>query len=352
MKGNHNYQYFMKTRKLIKTICALGAGLFLSFSALGMEHTFYILRNETLDNLTALSKINILIPQAYVLNQNGIMAGFVAPQLLLAAKKSGFKIMPLVTNENFDYLRFHQFLHNTQAQRIALRFMLNACQQNHFYGLQLDFENVHMSDRKALTHFYQLAATTLHKQGFAISFTIVPLTSNQPPASNYLRARFNNWSGAYDYVMMGKISNFVTLMAYDQHTGDTPGPVAGYSWDEQIIRYARQYIPANKIYLGIPTYSGFYFTESNGRTSSALAQISYATAMNLIALHHAQLFWDSQDQVNYTFYTNNDLYEYIFLENVNSFQAKYDLAKRYGLGGISVWRIGTEDPKIWNVLPK
>lgn len=346
----------------IKTLCVLSLGLFLSFTALGMEHTFYILRGDSLNNPSPqspgphlndaqLKKISILIPQAYVLNQNGILAGEVNPQFLAAAKKLGFKIMPLVTNENFDYLRIHQFLHNAQAQKTAIRFMLSACRTNHFYGLQLDFENVHVNDRKALTRFCRLAATALHKQGYAISFTIVPNTSNQPPASNYLRARFNNWSGAYDYVALGKISNFVTLMAYDQHTGDTtPGPVAGYSWDERIVRYARQYIPANKIYLGIPTYSGFYFTESNGRTSSALAQISYDTAMSLINLHHAPLLWDANDKVNYTFYTNNALYEYIFLENAQSFQAKYDLAKKYGLGGISVWRIGMEDPGIWQVL--
>lgn len=337
----------------IKILCAFCTSLFLSCTVFGMEHAFYILRGDTLKNLNpvAIKKINILIPQAYVLNQNGIIAGDVDSQVQASAKEFGFKLMPLVTNENFDYLRVHQFLNNPQAQKTAIRFMLNACKENHFYGLQLDFENIHINDRKALTHFFQLAASSLHKQGYAISFTVVPLLSNQPPSSNFLRKRFDNWSGAYDYVTLGKISNFVTLMAYDQHTGSTtPGPVAGYSWDEQIIRYARQYIPADKIYLGIPTYSAFYFTESDGRITSVLAQISNNVAMNLIALHHANLFWDSLDKLHYTFYSNNTLYEYIFLEDAKSFQAKYDLAKKFGLGGIAVWRIGMEDPKVWDVL--
>jgi spore germination protein YaaH len=42
--------------------------------------------------------------------------------------------------------------------------------------------------------------------------------------------------------------------------------------------------------------------------------------------------------------------KYLFIENAKSFSAKYALAIQYQLYGISVFRIGIEDPGIWNVF--
>lgn len=63
-----------------------------------------------------------------------------------------------------------------------------------------------------------------------------------------------------------------------------------------------------------------------------------------------KLVWDDHSKTAHAIYDHNGLYEYLFLEDARSFQAKVDLAKQYHLLGISVWQIGFEDPKIWNSL--
>jgi spore germination protein YaaH len=62
------------------------------------------------------------------------------------------------------------------------------------------------------------------------------------------------------------------------------------------------------------------------------------------------LHWDNNEKINYAFFTHDWLNEYIFVEDDQSFKAKLDLAKKYNLRGISVFYIGIEDPRIWNVL--
>ena len=47
----------------------------------------------------------------------------------------------------------------------------------------------------------------------------------------------------------------------------------------------------------------------------------------------------------YVMYSNNYMNEYIFVENEKSFNEKLNLAKRYQLRGISVWKLGYEDPE-------
>ncbi len=41
---------------------------------------------------------------------------------------------------------------------------------------------------------------------------------------------------------------------------------------------------------------------------------------------------------------------FLFLEDQRSFSAKLKLAKFFHLRGISVFRLGTEDPRIWQKL--
>jgi len=46
------------------------------------------------------------------------------------------------------------------------------------------------------------------------------------------------------------------------------------------------------------------------------------------------------------------VYEWIFLENSRSFQAKLALMQERKLRGFSAWVLGLEDEDIWGALPK
>jgi spore germination protein len=148
-------------------------------------------------------------------------------------------------------------------------------------------------------------------------------------------------------------------MSYDQHTSlTTPGPIASAAWVEKIILHLLEAIPPTKISLGIPTYSGYWTTNVLGASlvperysfRSKEAQIGYPKLTSLLAQFDQKLIWNKQWQSSYAIYDNHGHNEYIFAENAQSFKAKLALAKKYHLRGISVWKLGLEDPAIWNVL--
>ncbi len=69
-----------------------------------------------------------------------------------------------------------------------------------------------------------------------------------------------NWRGplTHDYKFLGKHADMVKIMAYELHPrkyrNPGPGPQAPGTWLEEIIEYASDKIPTEKLYMAIPTY--------------------------------------------------------------------------------------------------
>lgn len=332
-------------------------------SCFSMETVFYVLHNRTgthqtppttLSDITHhAASINILLSQAYRIDKNGKVAGFINPDILDAATQHSIKLMAMITNAGFDKEQSHKFLSNHTAQTQALNTILTICKQNHLYGIQFDFETIALGDKNALTQFYQSAADLLHKNKLVVSFAIEPTVSDAPFSSEYIRRWYLRLAGAYDLTALGKMADFITLMAYDQHIGRvTPGPTASIDWVDAVIKHTLKFVPANKISLGIPAYSGVWYTgvSSNKEITTQNDSISYADALGILKRNNGHLQWDDVNKENYAFFQRNWLNEFIYLEDARSLKFKLDLVKKYHLRGISFFRIGIEDPNAWNVI--
>ena len=60
--------------------------------------------------------------------------------------------------------------------------------------------------------------------------------------------------------------------------------------------------------------------------------------------------WEDTDQVPFAYYANGGTYEWLFLENARSFEAKLRLMQEKKLRGFSAWVLGLEDDEIWQKL--
>lgn len=352
----------------------------LPIKSLAFEHLFYALRGTDLNHLQSHlavlqqieqqhQKINILVSQAYYIDQHGTVAGKIDPNLLKVAKRYHIRIMPLLTNLKFSQTLLHQFLHDPQAQQRTISTILQLCQQKHFYGIQVDIEHINIIDARAFTQFYQALATALHQHHFAISVAVVPTLQPVPP-NKVILARYNNWSGAYQLEKLAQYSDFVTLMTYNQNGSYRTGPVASISWVKQALTLALRSVPANKLSLGIPTYSLYFRPQlvsfpaspnsdsnlslpNNNQQTLAITtgkQISYQNAQLLLHTQHLHVVWNKKLQISYAVFEQDNMLHFLFLADQHSFAEKLKLAKAFHLRGISVFRLGIEDPRIWQFL--
>src|SRR5690242_14103744 len=346
---------FLKTAFVSFLFLLPGMGTLLAQSY-HSENLFYLggSRESLQSFIQHADQISIVCPAAYGIDSNGVIAGDVDRRVLETAKEKGVKVMPLFAS--FNQKGTHQMLNDPAAKEEAIRLMLFYARQNHYYGWQLDLENINFRDRDAYTAFFRQTADSLHKYGFAISMAIVKFDQPAPDAGNtdYQRYIYENWTGAFDVPAIAAAADFISFMTYDQHIALTPpGPVAGLPWFRNMLQYLLDAgIPPEKISIGIPSYSDYWFPTGDALMGarSTRDEISYADARDLLDRYRTVPQWMEDQQVYYARWEEGGVFNWLFLEEARSFAAKYAVAKQHHLRGISVWLLGTEDPGIWKVL--
>jgi spore germination protein YaaH len=265
--------------------------------------------------------------------------------------------MPLFVNEGFNQPALRRLLSDEMAQRRSIDAMVAACRRHGYWGIQFDVENLNELDRDRFTKWYTAAATALHASGFAISIAVVHRTDEAAGPTAYHRFLQESWRGGYDLAAIAKASDFVSIMSYDQHTRRTPpGPVAGLTWVRENVDYFLRYVPAEKLSLGIPLYGQHWFARADAsipeQVRSWSETVTWRWGTHLAERANAPMRWEETDQVPFAYYPNGGTYEWLFLENARSFQAKLALLQEKKLRGFSAWVLGLEDDDIWMSLPK
>ncbi len=303
-----------------------------------------------------IENISIIAPQVYALSEAGVVWGEVDSRVLRLAEEHNVKVMPLIVNPGFNLNLFHNFLHSEKAKARAIQMMTDLAKKYNFYGWQFDFENIHADDRDLLTEFYKNTAQALHQNGFKLSIAVVPRNSNVGGTTVFHHFLYEYWKSAYDLKALADAGDFISLMTYAEHTRRTPpGPGAGLPWVESMIKFAlNQGISPGKISFGIPSSTLYWhadYSDEKGGYSTGTA-INYAAAEGLIERYNAKKVWLEDQGCYYAMMDNDGIFEYVFLADARSFEKKIELLKKYKFRGISVWRIGREDPATWDILAR
>ncbi|MEN6327846.1 MAG: glycosyl hydrolase family 18 protein, partial [Syntrophomonas sp.] len=149
-----------------------------------------------------------------------------------------------------------------------------------YNGVNLDFEGLGWNEEKTqlaqtqanFTNFATLLSQELKRSSRQLTLTL------HAPNSAYL---------GYDYAALGKVADYIIIMAYDY--GSKPEPVAMI---RQAVETAEFSVPTSKLLLGISVVG----------------------------------------------------------ENPESLQTITGVAKKYKLGGIALWRLGLLNSETWRVL--
>ena len=316
---------------------------------------YYVDRESSYESLVAnIDKIDILGPQVYTVDSLGIVFGSLDPRVKRLADEHGVKLMPLLVNEGFNQPALRKLLADTAARNRATQSLVRLCRDEGYWGIQFDVENVNIDDRDRFTSWYTEAANALHGAGCTISLAVVHRLSDEAGPTVLHRFLQDSWRAAHDLEALAKVGDFVTIMSYDQHTRRTPpGPVSALPWMRDVIEYALQYVPPEKLSAGIPTYGRHWSTQADAgadRVQAGMRSINWSWANALVERHGSTMQWDSTAQVPYAHFSNGGVWEWVFLENARSFASKLALVREKRLRGFSAWVLGGEDPEIWALL--
>ena len=288
------------------------------------------------------NKIDVLAPQVYEVDAKGNLTGKTSEELRAEVSKKKTKLMPLVINKDFNRDTMKAILADTQVQDIIINALINQAKQNNYIGWQFNFEAIDAEYRDLYSLFVERAAEKFKTEQLLFSVAVIPRTSETP--LDLPKGSWQYYAGAYDFIRIGRVADFVTLMAYDQPT--SMGPVADIAWLKSISNYALSQIPKEKLSIGIPMYGWIWDTETRKKIRST----TYEKVLDLVVNKtYTKKGFDTKLGVGWITYTDPVTKKKLKLwyEDINSFNIKYDYIKSLKVRGVSLWAIGQEDERIW-----
>jgi len=306
--------------------------------------------------------LDALSPFWYGVRQDGSLAplkGARDADLLAEARYAGVRVFPTISNQ-YNGDRIHAILNDEVLAAAHRQAIVDEVMRYQYDGIDLDYEGLLSEDKDLFSAWVQALASDLHARGKWLTITVQAKTFDA-----------TGWDGpgAQDYRALAATADELRIMTYGWCWrtgcvgGDPPGPIAPVHWMQRVIAYAKTQTAAENIVLGVHLYGYDWWEESNSLappTPLALEDMTgealvWEQAEALRRTHEAELQWweeDDRGKVQEPWFSYNDDGHVVVFANADSVAARAQLAAEEGLRGIIFWRLGGEDPALWDQLPR
>lgn len=219
-------------------------------------------------------------------------------------------------------------LHDKAAVSSLLDRLENEAAADKAGGLVVDFEDLPATAQPDLLAFLAAARTRCRRHGWTLAVTA--------PVAN------PDWS----LPPLGGAADRVILMAYDEHwqTG-APGPIASDAWFASVMRKAMAQLPAGAAVVGVAAYA--YDWPMGGPA----AVLSIPQAEALAAQNHRRPERDKASGALHFAYASGGVAHQVWMSDATTVRAQIDLAGAAGAKAVALWRLGSEDPRLWSPGP-
>lgn len=291
---------------------------------------------------TKIDGLDIVSPTWFTLsNANGDFNNIASKDYTDWAHQNGYKVWALVDN-NFNRELTSQMLNNPAARANAIDNLIRYAKDYNLDGLNIDFEYMYTREKNLYTQFIRELYQKAKPLGITLSLDVTIIVSN------------SDWSSSYDRKALSQVSDYMILMAYDQHWvgGPTSGSVSQLKWVDENLQKVLLEIPKEKLLLGMPFYTIVWKEayDANGKLVVTSNAVSMQAAEKLVSENNAVKKWDAASGQYFATYNKDGAVYKIWLEDETSIRLRVDLANQYELAGVASWKMGLEKPEIWNII--
>ena len=282
-----------------------------------------------------LAHLTHLVPEWFILqNANGDIDDQSDPTVVTIARQANLPIIPMLTNyrDSWQGGDVRTILRSADRRKTMIDNIVSNLEEHKFQGINIDFEELKNGDRANLITFMTELKARLGPLGLLV-------TQDAPVDDD-----------AYDLKRLAAVDDLVLPMVYDEHyQSGPPGPVASEDWFEAHLDKLAKILPPEKTVIGLGAYGYDWIID---RSTSAEIGFNEVMSRALANAPGSTVEWDA-DQENpvLRYQRNGEKHEIWFLDAVtalNMAQAVHD----GGFKGVGVWRLGAEDPAVWEVLKR
>jgi cellulose synthase/poly-beta-1,6-N-acetylglucosamine synthase-like glycosyltransferase/spore germination protein YaaH/peptidoglycan/xylan/chitin deacetylase (PgdA/CDA1 family) len=246
------------------------------------------------------------------------------------AKQGNLPILAMVTNyrDGWQAGDVHKLLNSRDARENLIDNIHGNLEEHGFAGVNIDLELVKKGDRDKLVNFMRELRMKLNPEGYLVTQAI--------PVDD----------AAYDGRRLAEFNDYIVPMVYDEHyQSGEPGPVASEPWFEEQMNQILKVLPPEKTVVAVGGYGYDWVMGEEGGT-----EVSHGAAMAAARANHGAIQFDPKLKNPVLRYRlDGKLHETWFLDGVTGLNQILD-ASTWGFRGVALWRLGGEDPALWQVL--
>lgn len=300
--------------------------------SIGIRSAFYVAWDA--QSFTSLedniSKLNLVIPEWLFIDSSTLtVKANIDQKALRFIREANVAIMPMLTNNIGGQFRgnvMHRIFSNPAKREQLIQDLDSILTTYHFVGLNIDFEELDETSDDVLINFQRDLYQRLNAKKLLVTQDIIPFNED------------------YNLKQLSKYNDYLFVMAYDEHTTDSkPGPISGQKWIEAAIDKIVGEVPSSKIILSV---AGFGYDWKKGAKEAT--PVSYQEALTTARESEAVVQFDNETyNLYYEYYDGDDVqHEVHFTDAATTFNS-LRFATEYGLAGTALWRLGSEDSRLW-----
>ena len=193
-------------------------------------------------------------------------------------------------------------------------------------GLVLDFESLSREDLPALLEVVGAIRAAARARGVA------PVAIAVPAAD----------TAGYPSVALAEVADLLVVMLYDEHwSGSPPGPIASPDWVRRTLGARVAEVGPGRIVAALPLYGYLWRTGRAGET------IGYEDARRLAAEAGRLL---AREPASRTLTASRPGEWTLWVSDAEMVRGLVADAAAIGVRRFALWRLGLEDPAVWEAL--
>jgi len=206
--------------------------------------------------------------------------------------------------------------------------LIELASRHETHGFQVDFEAVRAEESADLVSFLRELRARL-PAGRVFSICLPAMTGD---------AR-----RAYDYRDVAALADRFFVMGYDLHwQGGPPGAVSPREWLERVARHALERLPPATVVVGLPFYGRVWQIDRLARATRHRDIDGYLSRPGV------EVTYDADASHSFTFLETVEAEGWF--DDAVSLHRKLRAARDAGARAVGFWRLGQEDPGVWDLL--
>ncbi len=307
---------------------------------LGWNQVFNTTANGFVDDyLSSCKGMNVIAPTWLTITAtDGSYSNLCDADYVSKAHNAGVKVWAVVDNFNDTDFKATEdsftLLSNSETRQYLASKLVGSVTLVGADGINVDFELLSSETGPHFAQFIRELSIECRKAGIALS------------VDNYVPKAY---SEHYHREVQGKVADYVVIMGYDEYntSSEEAGPVASVGFVDEGIEKTLEDVDASKVINALPLYTRVWTTSNGSLSSQALGMDE---AASFVANHALTLVKDESTGYNYYYGEDSSGSHQVWLEDIDSINAKLNIMKKYDLAGAAFWRIGLEKAGVWDAV--